>query len=284
MKSGFTIIELLVVVAIVGLLASIVLVSLNTTRDKAEVAAGLQFSANVNHAVGAYAVGSWEFNEGADNTCDGGEDVCDGSGYGNDGSFTVDVPTWHCEPSDTPSAKGCVLEFDGSNEYIIVPHNTNGSLSPENITVEAWIKPTTTSLNGNIVGKWGSNGNQYILRYNNNGEIRAYVRVDGGWDNCTTTGISISLNRWNHVAYTYDGTTIRVYIDGQESCVLAVPTPGPIETVGTEPLVIGATSDGDDEVHGYIDTVRIYEEPLSSAQIRKSYAQGLKERSFVLDE
>ncbi len=61
-NKGFTLIELLVVIAIIGLLASIVFVSLGGFQDDARVTASLQFSSNIDHGLGAYAVGKWPLN------------------------------------------------------------------------------------------------------------------------------------------------------------------------------------------------------------------------------
>jgi len=96
-NKAFTLIELLVVIAIIGLLSSIVLVALGSARKKARIAAGLQFSANVHHALGADAVGIWNF--------DG--DASDSSGLGNNATNTgADFV------ADTPSGNGSALEFN----------------------------------------------------------------------------------------------------------------------------------------------------------------------------
>ena len=62
--NGFTLVELLVVISIIGLLSSIVLVSFSNSRDKARLAKSQQFDAQISHALGAYAVGIWRFEEG----------------------------------------------------------------------------------------------------------------------------------------------------------------------------------------------------------------------------
>jgi len=125
-KKAFTLIELLVVISIIGLLASIVLISVNSVREKAKIAGGSQFDASVYHAVGAYAVGIWKFNDG------GGNIAKDSSGYNNDGTLEgfSDNP-W---TTDTPSRKGYALRFDGVDDAVSFT-----SVSQEKITISAWV-------------------------------------------------------------------------------------------------------------------------------------------------
>ena len=82
-NKSFTLIELLVVIAVIGLLTSIVMVSMKGTRGKAKITKGLQFSQSINHALGAHAVGIWDFN---DHDTPGVAN--DRSGYANHGTIT----------------------------------------------------------------------------------------------------------------------------------------------------------------------------------------------------
>ena len=87
---AFTLIEILVVIAIIGILASIVTVVSFEVREKARIAAALQFSSTVHNTLGAYLVGEWRFEEGGNDTCPTSDptynDICDTSGEDNHGT------------------------------------------------------------------------------------------------------------------------------------------------------------------------------------------------------
>src|SRR5690606_25159099 len=90
-------------------------------------------------------------------------------------------------------------------------------------------------------------------------------------------GTSYSLNSldtypsdghtWVHIAATYDGATMRMYINGQESGTREIPSPASINP-NTLPLTIGAGTNGAHAMQGAIDDVRIYNTALAAADIQ----------------
>jgi hypothetical protein len=74
-----------------------------------------------------------------------------------------------------------------------------------------------------------------------------------------------AANVWTHVAGTYDGTTLRLYINGVQ--VASVNRTGPIAT-STGPLRIGGNSLWGEFFQGRIDEVRVYNRALTPAEIQ----------------
>jgi hypothetical protein len=74
----------------------------------------------------------------------------------------------------------------------------------------------------------------------------------------------LPLNAWTHLAATYDGSSLRLYINGAAPATMALP--GSIAT-SAGPLRIGGNSVWGEYFSGLIDNLRIYDRALSGAEL-----------------
>jgi len=204
---GFTLIEILVVIAIVGLLSSIVLVALNYTRENARMKASLSFAAQINRVAGDQAVGNWPLNEGSGTVAD------DGSGSKNNGTV-LNGAVWS---TDTPAEAGYSLYLDGVNDYIQVTDTAELKYKGGDLTLAVWIKPAATeTTNGYVISKaWNNLGQyNYQLLYYTDGRINFHLL--GATAYSLTTSIRIPKDKWTFVAATVDSfKNVTIYIDGK---------------------------------------------------------------------
>lgn len=154
------------------------------------------------------------------------------------------------------------LEFNGSiPNYVQVGNSMNTVLSGTNtITVEAWCYLTSYSFLPTIVGNYGS-GMQFLLRVDNN---RAAFWVDNGTFRVVNGATIVPLNTWTHIAGVWDGSSLRVYING----VLDGTITGIAGTFNatTNPVRIG-TSLTSEPWNGKLDDVRIWSVARSATDI-----------------
>ncbi|MBN2228331.1 MAG: ThuA domain-containing protein [Candidatus Thorarchaeota archaeon] len=170
---------------------------------------------------------------------------------------------WSCnitDNSETPSSN-MALYFDGSDE-VIIP--SDSSLNPTSaLTVMAWIHADDWVGNQRILQKGVDD--QYRLLDEGNLEF-GLAGVSGGdiGTPLPTTG------EWHHVAGTYDGSTISLYVDGVER--VSNSASGSLQTSSTS-LYIGnkpLSSYPGDRFKGIIDEVRIYNRALSNQEINNT--------------
>lgn len=201
-------------------------------------------------------VGNWNMEEGSGNT------LLDATSYGNNASL-IGGPTW------VSGVSGLAIRFDGSSQYATVPDNS--SLDVTNaVTLAAWIKPEKSG-SAQVIMKKGLTGESdgYELSLVSNGKI--FFRI-----NQLTNGETYRLNSsvthptdgvtWMHIAASFDGSTIRLYINGKEN--KAVSFSSPVSIISNSlPLGIGAQSNGGNRYQGALDDLRVYNRALSASEI-----------------
>ena len=136
------------------------------------------------------------------------------------------------------------------------------------ITLSAWIN-TSNSAGRSIVGKQFGGGleDSYLLWYNVGTLWFTFYPFGGSSINAPIP----SLGAWHHVAGTWDGAVMRLYVDGNQ--VAASAFAGSMQ-YDDSPVLIGADNDNaddapDDGWDGAIDDVRIYNRALSPDEIRE---------------
>jgi hypothetical protein len=201
-------------------------------------------------------VAAYGFEEGA------GATLGDASGTGNAG--TINGATW-----TTAGKYGSALSFNGTSNWVTVADSNSLDLTT-GMTIEAWLKPTALSGWTTAVLKERGSGATGGLAYslyasdNTNRPPAGYINRNST-DYSAAAASALPLNAWTHVATTYDGTTMRIYVNGALAGSKAV---GGAMTTSNSPLRIGGNSIWGEYFSGLIDEVRIYKVALTAAQIQ----------------
>lgn len=167
------------------------------------------------------------------------------------------------------------FSFDGT-EGVKVQDDPTLNLANA-ITVSAWVNRASTTYASPIVKKAGEGTNQqngFALEFGGfiQNSVYFWVYIPGvGWR--SSGGYPVANNVWTHVVGTYDGTNLKVYVDGALGSYVSLP-PGTIAPSGN-PLYIGRDPANLGRVyHGLIDEPSIYNRALSPAEIQAIFNAG----------
>jgi hypothetical protein len=149
--------------------------------------------------------------------------------------------------------------FNGSSNYIVVTNNSSLQL-PTTLTLEAWVKPTSSSGLGNIMSKNENNGYRFRVQ---NEVLWCYSNGNG------LAGGSVPNGQWAHVAVTMGPAGLTNYVNGVVTATTATAyTPA---NVINGDLFVGAYGIGSELFHGSISLGRIYNRVLTAAEILQNF-------------
>ncbi len=197
-------------------------------------------------------VAAYSFNEGSGTT------VSDSSGNGNNG--TISGATW------TTSGKyGSALSFNGRSSRVIINDSASLHLS-SGMTLEAWVSSTSVPASWeDVIYK---QNDIYFLEAGSGVSkhppaIGATFASHG--DQYLAGVSSLAANTWTHLAATYDGTTLLLYVNGVQVASRAVSDS---ITSSTQALQIGGDAAYGQYFTGIIDEVRVYNLAITAAEIQ----------------
>ncbi|MDW8444847.1 MAG: LamG domain-containing protein [Acetobacteraceae bacterium] len=160
-----------------------------------------------------------------------------------------------------PGATNRAFQTGPLANHVVVPDAS--SLRPTALTLEAWVRRDADTPNFAGVAMKSTSAawaDGYGLFYTSDGFINFFVN---NW-NATRVRASLPANEWTHVAGTYDGSRLRLYVDGVLAAEREVTAP--INHSLAE-LRIGSSSGRDDAWRGAIDEVRLWSVARSAEEI-----------------
>lgn len=167
---------------------------------------------------------------------------------------------------------GQAFSFNGSSNVEVV---SAAQLNPSQITIETWVYKTTNG-DADLVGKDGETGErQYWLGAASNARFRPHLSTTNNGLVFFDGATAYILNEWYHVAMTYDGANLRLYVNGVLDGSTAA-TGSIIST--TQPLRIGGgapTGQLQNYLTGRLDEVSLYSRALSPSEIAAVYNAGV---------
>ena len=196
-------------------------------------------------------VAAYGFNEGAGTT------LTDVSGHGHPGTLTG--PAWSAS-----GRNGGALAFDGVNDFVRIEDHAELDLTT-GMTLSAWVNPSALGTAWRTVLFKEQAAHMTYALYASSGTGRPAGQAYVGGQRDVRGPAALTAGAWTHLTSSYDGTTLRLYVNGSQVATLAVS--GPM-TVSSGPLKLGGNAIWSEWFAGLMDDVRVYNRALTASEVQ----------------
>jgi hypothetical protein len=198
----------------------------------------------------------------------------------SDSTFRANNATNHGTTATTGDIDGG-LGYNGSSLYQAIPMAGFPSGNAAR-SVQAWLKPTDVTTNYNSFLGYGNNASNQAFACYTDPTVSGKVAV-GGYFNppSSLSSTPLTINVWNHVAITYDGTTIRYYLNGSADGTATFTAFGGVLATSNIKGFLGCDLDISVFATGVQDETRVTNNVLSAAVIAADYNAQKASSTFL---
>jgi hypothetical protein len=164
------------------------------------------------------------------------------------------------------------FEFDGTNDYVTIPDSDDFDIGPQN-TMECWVKINTIGTDKLFFGKlntwWFAMGYSAIGVSAN----RLGISFNDGsaWNGIQNT-YNISIGTWYHLVATWDGTNIRLYVNGVLESTSSDLSSKTWNTSSSTLDIGGYSGNSSTSTNCDISNTRIYhDKALTASEVKQNY-------------
>ena len=224
------------------------------------------YNQGLSSAFGSYSddnlsnglIGYWKMDESASSTCaTANYDSCDSSGNNNDANWSADAF------ATTTSKYGRSVDMDGTGDFMLVDSSSSLDSYTDGISMAGWFYLDALSTTKYFFDKQ----NNFYFRVSSTGAVTLYLfGIDNPTSLTTASGV-VTTGNWFHIAFTYDGSSRRIYVNGKIKAEDIKS--GSVSSGGG--LYIASQASGTNPIDGRVDEVRLYNAGLSPTEIRRLY-------------
>ena len=196
--------------------------------------------------------------------------------YGNHDGTLEKGATENALPDWTPGRFGSALHFEGKGyQCVNIPQSPDLELT-EAFTIETWVKPEGTGSEEPLIFKEAPTFESHTayalyLGFEGNGRVGGFLEEEG-FEKQEVQSESLPVDRWTHLALSFDGEALRLYVNGE----LVDTTAAESAQESKGPLKFGCAEVYGQDFQGKLDEVRIYDRAISGDEVKRDQETALQ--------